>query len=179
MKYFLTISFLIGLKISYALAFDIESIIPKAGEAFKLGKFEEAIEILEPAVDANHPFATYLTGIVYFTMTPKGSPATKALEYFERSASLGHTAAYLDIGFAYQQGSGVDQNFEKARESFLLAYDGNDIKAKPLAAYAIGGLHLNGFGVEKNETLAKEWYKKSADLGFADAKNILEQLANE
>lgn len=71
------------------------------------------------------------------------------------------STACFNIGFAYQKGEGVRQDFIKAMESYKkacnLKYAG--------ACNNIGYFYHNGLGVKRNFSLAKQYYGKACDLG--------------
>jgi TPR repeat protein len=165
--------------IAHAENNNIDNSINKAKVAYQQQRYNDALSILQPAVDLNHPLSTYMAAVIHYQTTPSNKPKFLALMYFNKAAELGHTAAYIDIGFAYQQGNGVSQDFDKAHKYFVLAYESNDARIQPIAAYAIGGLYLNGLSVKKSKNKAREWYQKSANLGYVDAKTILNEIMNE
>ena len=73
------------------------------------------------------------------------------------------------IGWLYQNGFGVEQDYSLAMEYFEKSFD----LGSPVAMNNIGWSYQNGFGVEQDYTLAFEWYMKSANLGcFGGINNI-------
>lgn len=53
------------------------------------------------------------------------------------------------------------------------------VEGSPHAQYSLGIRYLEGNGVEKNETTAREWLKKSAQNGSEQAKKKLAELDRE
>ena len=88
----------------------------------------------------------------------------KALEYFNKAASLGVPSIYSFIGYVYSIGDDtVPQDGKKAIEYFnkqlaLAPGDRNSL-------FGIAEIYRKGIaGVDKNYTKAVEWYTKSIDL---------------
>src|SRR5690606_33202782 len=92
----------------------------------------------------------------------------KAKELFEFSAfQQGDDGAYIQLGIIFQQGYGVDQDFEKAIDYYKHAIDEAEAKCH------LGIMYQNGYGVEQDYTKAIKFYKKAADGGCAYAKYFL------
>ena len=73
------------------------------------------------------------------------------------SAAIKSEAGTYDAGLqAYAR-----QDFQTALENWLIAAGNGDASA----IYAIGVLHTNGEGVEKNLAEARNWYQRAADIG--------------
>uniref|UniRef100_UPI002A0A34FA tetratricopeptide repeat protein n=1 Tax=Psychrobacter sp. HII-4 TaxID=1569264 RepID=UPI002A0A34FA len=46
----------------------------------------------------------------------------------------------------------------------------------PQAQFQLGSMYENGEGVSQDKTKAADWYRKSAEQGFADGQNALAKL---
>ena len=86
---------------------------------------------------------------------------------------LGSADAMNGLGFCYEEGSGVSQDYGKAMELYTKAAEKNHARAQ----YHIATFYEKGCGVKKNWKTAKEWYEKAAANGNADAKKRLTQPA--
>lgn len=66
-------------------------------------------------------------------------------------------APCTNIGVLYYDGLGVEQDYEKAMEWYLLGAQAGSATA----AYNIGQMYYNGQGVEQDYAAAMEWYQKA------------------
>ena len=75
----------------------------------------EIAERYKLRIEAEDPIAIYNLG-VYYRDGKYGYPQyhKKALEHWHRAAELGYAKAYLNIGYAYTHGHGVEVDEEKA-----------------------------------------------------------------
>ena len=80
---------------------------------------------------------------------------------FEKAAELGNANAMTSIGWMYNNGNGVEQDYAVAMEWYEKAAELGDV----IAMYNIGWAYDCGNGVEQDYTVAMEWYEKAADLG--------------
>lgn len=77
-----------------------------------------------------------------------------------------------DIGMAYLLGIGVEKDYKKAMEQFMIsAKDGNEF-----AQANIGLMYSKGKGVKQDYKSAAEWLNKSAIQGNASAQTSLGYL---
>ena len=73
----------------------------------------------------------------------------------------------FDIGYSYDVGEGVEQDYEKAMEWYLKAAElGSSSAMKNIGLY-----YDDGKGVSQDYGKAMEWYLKAAELGNAGAMN--------
>ena len=73
-----------------------------------------------------------------------------------------------------------EANVALAQKDFKTAFAKFSVLAeqgKPAAQFNLGAFYLNGQGVEKNEKLAFEWFRKSADQGNSRALQVIERAA--
>ena len=94
-----------------------------------------------------------------------GQEAMAAYEYW-RSATAGFIPAQINLGLAYMNGRGVDQNYQRAASWFASAS-----KAAP-AQWYLGQLLMLGLGVEQNFEAAFELFTQAAP-GVSAAKAYL------
>jgi len=87
----------------------------------------------------------------------------------EKAANAGDAASMVNLGFMYERGNGVAQDFAEARKWYeKAAAAGNTIAMRNL-----GILHRDGSGVAKNPVEARRWFEKAAGGGNAEAMNSL------
>lgn len=127
-------------------------------------------------------------------------------EWLERAVEHNVISATYDLAIIYYWGIGLEKNLEKALELYKKAYE-NDIKdawfwvgecyeelkdyGNALEVYEkslakgeigvykkIGRLYEYGHGVERNENIAIEYYKKGAAAGDSAAKRKLSEIGN-
>lgn len=112
------------------------------------------------------------TADMYFDGLGVEQDYTKAMEWYQKAASLGDARAMNMIGFMYFNGEGVEQDYSKAMEWNQKAADLRYAKAISNMAY----LYRNGLGVEQDYSKAIEWYEKAAALGQTSAMNEIAGL---
>jgi len=98
--------------------------------------------------------------------------AAKLLET-KAKAEAGDAEAQSNLGFMYDTGQGVEQDFKEAVEWYQKAADQGDVKAQ----YNLGLSYGKGKGVEQNTVTAYAWWNIAATNGHQDAKKGLSQLA--
>lgn len=89
-------------------------------------------------------------------------------EIFTSLAAKGDHQSQIYLAYIYEQGLGVDKNYNEAANWYLKA-----AARDAIAQYNLARLYLNGLGRPKNDSLAFNWYRKSANAGFAPAQNNL------
>lgn len=109
--------------------------------------------------------------------SPKITDTDKALEYYnagyykesielyKKAAGKGNTTAMINLGFMYEKGKGLPQDYTEALQWFTKAANAGNSEAM----CKIGEYYEEGKGVNENIELAIEWYKKAADLKNPDA----------
>ena len=122
---------------------------------------EEKFEALEYSefkyIDENSGKIEWLSFIY-----PKSKTIFKS--YFEQ-AEHGDAEAQLRLGYCYEKGNGVEQNYEKAIECYTKSVE----QGNAVAQLRLGYCYEKGYGVEQNYEKAIEWYTKSAKQGNASA----------
>ena len=98
----------------------------------------------------------------------RGHYAT-ALRAFRKLAKTGDAQAENNIGYLYERGLGVPQDYGTALKWYKLSAS----KDLPEAQYNAGLLYHYGYGVAKNQSEAKKWFEKSARKGFTDAEFMM------
>ena len=118
----------------------------------------EALEYTEiKYIDENSGKIEWLSFIY-----PKSKTIFKS--FFEQ-AEHGDAEAQLRLGYCYEKGNGVEQNYEKAIEWYTKSVE----QGYAVAQLRLGYCYEKGNGVEQNHEKAIEWYTKSAEQGNASA----------
>ena len=73
------------------------------------------------------------------------------------------------LGFMYEKGKGVDQDYNQAMIWYQMAADQGD----SFAQYQLGKMYNKGKGVDQDYKQAMIWYQKAADQGDSYAQNSL------
>ena len=95
-------------------------------------------------------------------------------EEIKLAAEQGDAKAQVTLGFLYEKGRGVRQDYHKAREW----YEKAAVQGHPEAQMNLGILYNQGRGVRQDYQKAREWYEKAAAQGFATAQLNLGTLYN-
>jgi TPR repeat protein len=95
----------------------------------------------------------------------------KIFKLLQESAELGNADAQFRLGEYYQDGIGVEVDYQKAK----YWYEKSAQQGNPAGMNNIGVLYQRGLGVEKNEKISTEWYIKSANLGYSQAMENMTQ----
>lgn len=96
----------------------------------------------------------------------------KSIDDLIAAAEEGNAEAQNQLGDAYFDGIGIEQDYAKAFEWYFLAAEQGHEKAQYNVAYA----YANGIGTQKNVEEAIKWYGRSADHGVALAQYGLAKL---
>ncbi|MBQ9326553.1 MAG: sel1 repeat family protein [Clostridia bacterium] len=104
----------------------------------------------------------------------------KAAECYLIAADHGDVTGCAYIGRLYQEGTGVEQNYELAAKYYLSALGGDHIvPGMAEASFGMGYLYENGLGVEKNLEEALACYQLAADNGVEAAQEAVTRLSNQ
>jgi TPR repeat protein len=94
---------------------------------------------------------------------------------FKTGADHGDANSMRNLGWAYENGFGVAQDYAKAREWYEKTAD----KGNTMAMFNLGGLYLKGKGVAQDYAKAREWFQKAANEGDTEAMAYLERLPSQ
>ena len=132
------------------------------------GSIEEFNERLQKRVELDDSEAIFTLGCNYRD-AEDGFPQddVKALELFVRAGDLGFTEAYNSIGYAYENGHGVDIDEKKAKHYYELAAIAND-----LARYNLGLDEENAGNMNR----ALKHYMIAAESGEPDSLKKIQKL---
>src|SRR5205085_2561855 len=77
------------------------------------------------------------------------------------AARAGNSQAQLSIGWNYEKGVGVPQNYSEAAAWYRKSAD----QGEPSAMANLGYLYVNGKGVPEDWVQSAKWLQRSASLG--------------
>lgn len=145
----------------------------RIGIGYQNGEFSEeqdyktALEYFEIGAERNNLAAVEMVGRYYrygYTAEPDGE---KALSYYRKAVEqFNSDYARIELAMCYEQGFGVQQNFETAKSYYEEALNNNYIYAAIRLAY----LYEDGYIGEPNPTLAFEYFNRASEAGIAEAK---------
>ena len=90
-------------------------------------------------------------------------------------ALMGNADAQTNLGFAYYNGEGVEQDYAEAVEWWRLAAEQGDA----VAQYNLGYAYRNGEGVEQDFVEAVKWWQMAAEQGDEIAKQLAEECVRK
>ncbi|MBR0098779.1 MAG: SEL1-like repeat protein [Treponema sp.] len=90
---------------------------------------------------------------------------TTAAEYYKKAILINeiHKEALNNLGYCYEKGFGVTQNYAKAEELYRKSANLGLVTAQN----NLGDLYYFGKGVSQDFSEAKKWYLKAAEQGYA------------
>ncbi len=109
--------------------------------------------------------------------TPEVSQELSRAEKLLADGQSGNGRAYTDLGRMYEQGNGVEQDYEKALEYYRLSAEAEDPDFKGMR-YA-GLMYRDGTGVEQNYSEAAACFQVAAESGDVSAAYFLGLLYEE
>ncbi len=127
-----------------------------------------------PTADVKDPESMYQLANV---LAQRGENV-EAVRWFEKASAKGHAKASNALGFMYEEGRGVPQNFAKASALYLKAMKGGDAVAMTNRGLMI----LNGKGAKKDPQQAYMHFLLSAayardDAARDEANKLKEEVA--
>jgi len=130
---------------------------------------EELIKRNEKRIEAKDAMAIYGLGCVYSEgKLGLRQNYAKALELFHRAAELGHYGAYHNIGFAYIDGRGVQEDIKKARHYWEISAMGGNARSR----FGLGLIEQNKGNVDR----ALKHYMIAARGGESDSLESTQAL---
>ena len=144
----------------------------KGVAAFEVGKYQEALDLWEPAAEKGNVDALVNMAQLYRLGLGVEQDDAKAFELYEKAAQQGSDDAQVNVAFQMLMGKGVDQNREGAAGWFAKAAD----QGNALAQYNLGLMYEKGIGVGRNRDFAIELYQVAASKGQRRAQARLDAL---
>ena len=97
----------------------------------------------------------------------------EAVSWWEKAAEKGDLSAIINLGWAYQNGVGVEKDYEKMME---LYQEGADAGSS-YAMNSLGKIYENGScNQEKNLEAALKWYKMAAERDYDGAQESVQRV---
>ncbi len=93
----------------------------------------------------------------------------EAIAQFIRAGELGDPRGFSQVGFFYEKGDGVKQNWSTAAHWYLKGATGGDA----LGMKNLGQCYEDGKGIQEDWVSAASWYRKAADKGYVQAEVAL------
>jgi uncharacterized protein len=90
------------------------------------------------------------------------------------ASEQGDASAQNDLGLAYLEGKGINQNHENALKWLTSSANLGNIEAQ----FNLGRMYEVGDGVKRNIKTAIEWYSKAAKQGDEPAIKALQEIKN-
>ena len=110
---------------------------------------------------------------VFSPLVASEDDVEKAVEWYLKASNQGNVDAMNNLGFMYEKGEGVEQNWQKAADMYQKAADKGDAWAQ----HNIGLCYYQGTGVTKNNKEAAKWFQKSAEQGNESARRWLQTMS--
>ena len=121
----------------------------------------------QPAPNPTDAGERYCLGLAYSTGYDGILTKSRdlAAPWFQRAANQGYAPAQTMIGYYYEQGYGVPQNYATAMSWYQKAAAQNNADGM----FNIGRLHRSGKGVPQSAAEALKWFRRAAELGNEEA----------
>lgn len=144
----------------------------KEGRAEKFRKrcFEQLdVQEVCTAADSGDVVAQTLAGVACQQKIAGFGGESRAAGWFRKAADKGYAPACTCLALTYQDGVGIEQNFQEAAKWFKKAADKGDAVAQSHLAY----LYRHGLGMAQDFAEAIRWYRKAAEQESAAAQTAL------
>lgn len=155
----------------------------KAAELYEKVAISDEPGVFEGWPKAPHCAAAYALGRLYEEGLLPNSSAEQSFKWYELSAKLGEANANFKLAEFYLKGcGGIEQNYKQAFSYLLKGYHANMSFDEAKLFYLcnnllgkleeyeadilriIGDCYMNGWGCEKSESKAEEYYSKANKL---------------
>lgn len=130
------------------------------------GDTQQAAELWASAAHRDCSQAKRALAVRYLRGDASIADPQKGVNLLKLAAQMGDTPAHGWLGFCYENGIGVHQNWKKAARRYRLAAEKHEMESQ----CSLGWLYEHGVGVKMNIAKACKWYEESAKRGFADAQ---------
>ncbi|MGB5337842.1 MAG: transglycosylase SLT domain-containing protein [Gammaproteobacteria bacterium] len=92
--------------------------------------------------------------------------------FWTAGAAAGDAVASGQEGVRYQYGEGVERDYAQAYRLYCSA----TLQGDGEAAYRLGWMHLNGYGVPKDDALAVGWFQLAAERDDPYSRRLLDDV---
>ncbi len=147
-------------------------------------KLDKAFTLFKKSAEQGNAISLYQLGMMYQEGLHVSKDILMAKDYFEQSAERDNADAQFQLGLIYGDPGFIDTffgtlslDYEKAMYWFKRSAENEYPDA--MAAYNVYVMYINGWGTVKNQDVAEEWLKLSAELGNSDAIDEWNKLVVE
>ncbi len=135
-------------------------------DAYSLGNYQKALEILKPLAEKGDTRAQYTLGNMYFYGKGVSRDGKEAIKWFRKTADQGNADVQIFLGFKYYRGEGIPQDYIEAAKWFRIAAE----QGFATAQFHLGLMYTNGQGVLQDNVQAHKWFNLSASLYHGEAR---------
>lgn len=133
----------------------------RARRAYEVGRFTEALQILEKLAEGGDAKAQYEIALMYLQGIGTRVDPARGGYWMLAAANNGNVAAMVEIGGRFESGANVERNYLLSFTWYRRAAALED----PIAAYRLAGLYERGAGVQRDLPRAWAWYRLSRKFG--------------
>jgi TPR repeat protein len=133
----------------------------RARRAYEVGRFTEALQILEKLAEGGDAKAQYEIALMYLQGIGTRVDPARGGYWMLAAANNGNVAAMVEIGGRFESGANVERNYLLSFTWYRRAAALED----PIAAYRLAGLYERGAGVQRDLSRAWAWYRLSRKFG--------------
>ncbi len=102
-------------------------------------------------------------------MTPEKTISPKEIKELQKKAKRNDAIAQNTLGWCYEHGKGVEQDFKKAVEWYRKSAEQDNAEAQT----NLGDCYHDGKGIDPDYETAVKWFKKAAKKGYPRAQYYL------
>ena len=132
----------------------------------RIADHQKAFQWYKKSAEAGDPYGQYMVGVFYATGDCVSQDYKKAIQYFKKAADDEQDEALHCLGILYMHGFGCKKDWAKALSCFSEAAELGNAEAANEAGYL---LTKGGYGLEKNEEEAFEYYLEAAKLDHPES----------
>jgi|GEM_PF-4600844 len=133
----------------------------------KESKYNQFSDDLVQLAEAGDKDAQFLLGEMYRKGDGVTQDEAKARQWYHEAANQGHARAQYELGM--MMCSSPDATPQDKRKAFLW-FEKAALQDLPEAQYQLGQCYLQGLGVPVSDVTARQWFRRAASQGYADAE---------
>lgn len=144
-------------------------------DAYKAGRFNEALALLKPLAEEGDAWAQHLLGMIYLNPYGVSGFSKDVLEadiWFAKAAEQGLDSAQHSLGRRCFRQEGVSKDYAECARWMRKAAEQGHANAQ----HDLADMYSEGVGVQRDQLEAKEWYRKAADQGHEQAQLKLKKI---
>ena len=158
----LIVIFIVEVSFSSSVSsFAVAGTMKDAYNAYINGKFDKALELMEPLAKNGDVEAQYILGYMYEFGHVAKQNSTEAAKWFRMAAEQGDALSQISLGRLYEAGKGVPRDYQQAAKLYKKAADQGSARGH----FRLANLHRHGFGVAK-DLISAYIHLKIAASGF-------------